>query len=74
MSQSVSVLVDGIKTIGSHNGVSRVVFYTLNAEGEAEQTVQLLIPESSFAEISDVITRLGKREEPAAPIGFSPGG
>jgi hypothetical protein len=49
--------VDGISSISSHNNVHRIVCYKLNATGQPEKSVELLIPAAS---ISGFAAALGK--------------
>lgn len=37
-----SVVVDGIETIGLHNGLYRIRLYVLDAKGQPETTVELV--------------------------------
>jgi hypothetical protein len=49
MSDTVAIaFVDGISSISSHNSVHRIVCYKLNAGGQPEKSVELLIPASSL--------------------------
>lgn len=45
------VTVDGIQTIGIHNGVARVLFVRMSAEGKALPALELLIPVSQAVHI-----------------------
>jgi hypothetical protein len=59
MPDSVTIaFVDGISSISSHNNVHRIVCYKLNAAGQPEKCVELLIPAASIGGFAGA---LGKR-------------
>jgi hypothetical protein len=55
-----SILVDAIQTAGVHNGVARVRFVRLGADGKPVPAVELLIPVSQLATIAQGLGRIGK--------------
>lgn len=55
--QTMIAFVDGISSISSHNSVHRIVCYKLNAAGQPEKSVELLIPAAS---VSGFASALGK--------------
>jgi hypothetical protein len=61
MAQVTSVLVDGISTIATHNGVHRIVMYRLGSDQKPEQVIELQLPEKSTA---DVLAALGRLSGP----------
>lgn len=42
MADRMSVVVDGIETIGLHNGLYRIRFYTLDAKGAPQPAVEIV--------------------------------
>jgi hypothetical protein len=50
--------VDGISSISSHNSVHRIVCYKLNAVGQPEKSVELLIPASSLGGFAGALNKL----------------
>jgi hypothetical protein len=57
-SSGLRVLADGITSVASHNNVHRVVCYQLNAKGEAEPSVEILIPSASVKAFAAALSRL----------------
>jgi hypothetical protein len=77
MAQSeISVLVDGIVSIGTHNNVHRIVCYRLTAENKPEPAIELIIPAASLPAFIAALTRLSDAASaPAAPLaGAAPAG
>ena len=63
-----SVLIDGISSIGSHNGVHRVVCYRLTADGKPEPVVELLIGEGPLRGVIAALSDLSESgAKPSAP-------
>ena len=52
-----TIIVDGIQTVGVHNGVARVQFIRLGADGKPVPAVELLIP---LVQLSAILQGLGK--------------
>ena len=55
--ETPSYLVDGIKVIGLHNGVARVQFFQLGAEGKPGTAVELAIPLAQGKAIGEAILK-----------------
>jgi hypothetical protein len=65
----ISVLVDGIVSIGTHNDVHRIVCYRLTAENKPEPVIELIIPAASLPGFIAALTRLsGGASVQAAPL------
>ena len=64
----LSVLVDGIVSIGTHNSVHRIVCYRLTAENTPEPAIELIIPADSLPGFISALTRLSGSGQ-AAPAG-----
>lgn len=45
-------IVDGIQSLGVHNGVARVQFFRLTVDGKSVPVVELQIPVSQAAQIA----------------------
>jgi hypothetical protein len=70
MAQSeISVLVDGIVSIGTHNNVHRIVCYRLTVENKPEPAIELIIPAASLPGVIAALSRLSG--DPSAPAGPS---
>ena len=54
----ISVLVDGIVSVGTHNNVHRIVCYRLTAENKPEPAIELIIPADSLPGFIAALTRL----------------
>lgn len=55
------VFVDGIQSIGSHNGVHRIVFFALVGDGrQNEPVLELLMPANTVRSIADALSKLGR--------------
>jgi hypothetical protein len=50
--------VDGVSSISSHNNVHRIVCYKLNAAGQPERSIELLIPAASAAGFANALDKL----------------
>ena len=57
----LSVLVDGIKSIGTHNNVHRIECYRLTAENKPEPAVELIIPAASLSGFIAALARISAR-------------
>jgi hypothetical protein len=59
MSESVALaFVDGVSSISSHNSVHRIVCYKLNAAGQPEKSIELLIPAASIGGFAGALGKL----------------
>lgn len=58
MSDLKMVVVDGIETIGLHNGLFRIRFYLLDATGQPVPAVELIAASSTVASIRDGLAGL----------------
>jgi hypothetical protein len=68
MAQSdISVLIDGIVSIGTHNNVHRIVCYRLTAENKPEPAVELIIPAPSMPGFMAALSRLSSGTSVPAP-------
>jgi hypothetical protein len=67
-----SVLIDGISTIGYHNGVYRIDCYRLDAGGKPENSVELLIPSDPVAGFVAALAKLSDTSAPAAGMPATP--
>jgi hypothetical protein len=65
----MSVLVDGIMSIGTHNNVHRIVCYRLTAENKPEPAIELIIPAASLPGFIGALSRLSGGA--SAPAGSS---
>ena len=55
-----SIAVDGIQTAGVHNGIARIQFMRLGADGKPIPVLELLVPVSQLAAIAQGLGKLGK--------------
>ena len=55
-----AIAVDGIQTVGVHNGIARVQFMRLGADGKPVPTVELLIPVNQVTAISHGLSKIVK--------------
>ena len=55
-----AVIVDGIQTVGVHNGIARVLFMRLGADGKAAPAVELLIPINQIGAIAQGLSKILK--------------
>jgi len=51
-------LVDGVRTVGVHNGVARVQFFQLNSEGKPTPVLELAIPMLQARPIADAFAKV----------------
>ena len=58
MSSPNNIVVDGIETIGLHNGLYRIRFYMLDATGQPVPAVELIAASSTVASIRDGLAGL----------------
>lgn len=54
------VLVDGINSIGVHNGVVRIRFFQLSADGRPEIVLELQVPQNQVKAIVDGLIKFAK--------------
>lgn len=54
------VIVDGIQTVGVHNGIARVQFMRLGADGKPTPAVELLIPVNQVNAIVQGLSKASK--------------
>lgn len=52
------IFINGIQSIGVHNNVARISFFTLNSKGEAEIVLELNIPHNQVAEVVKALTKV----------------
>ena len=71
----LNVLIDGIVSIGTHNGVHRIVCYRLTSENRPEPAIELIVPADSLPGLIAALTRLSD-SAPAQPgrAGSAPAG
>jgi hypothetical protein len=50
--------VDGISSLGIHNGVVRIQFMRLNTDGKAIPSVEINVPVSQIKTLADTLTSL----------------
>jgi hypothetical protein len=55
-----SIAVDAIQTAGVHNGVARVRFMRLGADGKPVPVVELLIPVTQLLTIAQGLGKIAK--------------
>jgi hypothetical protein len=55
---------DGLATISCHNGVHRLVWYKLTAQGTPEHVLELMIPASSLDGLIEALLRLKDARTP----------
>jgi len=58
MATHPSILIDGISTIASHNGVHRMVCFKLTSDQKPEPICELMIPASATQAIVQAISKL----------------
>lgn len=52
------VFVDGVSSVATHNGVHRITFFRLAADGKPHPEVELIIPASATNPIIDALGKL----------------
>jgi hypothetical protein len=52
--------VDGISSLGIHNGVVRIQFMRLNTDGKAIPCVEINVPVSQIKTLSDTLVALAR--------------
>ena len=57
----VRVFADIARSIGLHNGVLRIAFAQLDAEGKAEDVLDLMIPQSEIRNLSEALKKISPR-------------
>ncbi len=55
--QILAVLADGISALGVHNGVVRMQFFRLTADGKSQVILELQIPQN---QVKNIISGLSK--------------
>jgi hypothetical protein len=68
----LSVLVDGIMSIGTHNNVHRIVCYRLTAENKPEPAIELIVPAASLPGFIAALSRLSGAASAAEPAKGTP--
>jgi hypothetical protein len=58
--ENISVIVDGIQSVGVHNGIARVQFIRLGADGRPVPAVELLIPVNQVSAIAQGLGKIGR--------------
>jgi hypothetical protein len=59
MPEAVTIaFVDGVSSISNHNNVHRIVCYKLNAAGQPEKSIELLIPAASIGGFAAALSKL----------------
>jgi predicted ATP-grasp superfamily ATP-dependent carboligase len=59
MPEAVTIaFVDGVSSISNHNNVHRIVCYKLNAAGQPEKSIELLIPAASISGFAGALSKL----------------
>ena len=49
--------VDGIRSIGVHNGVARIQFFKLDPDGKAQSALELLLPSNQVKGVLDGLAK-----------------
>jgi hypothetical protein len=57
VSNTTEIFVDGIQSIGTHNGVVRVQLFSIAPDGSARTSVVLILPQ---AQLKSVVEGLAK--------------
>jgi hypothetical protein len=57
-----TAFIDGISSVASHNGIHRVMCYSLDGEGKPEKSVELIIPHASLFSVRDALAKLAGAE------------
>ena len=52
------IVVDGIQSIGVHNGIARVVLMRLGADGKPDAAVELCISVNQIAQIAQGLAKV----------------
>lgn len=60
MSELPSILVDGVSSVASHNGVHRITFFKLTNDPKPEPVLELQVPAVTVAELVNLLGRLEK--------------
>ena len=58
MDEKKTVLVDGIQSIGVHNGIARITFMRLGTDGRPAPVIDLCIPVNQAMAISQGISKI----------------
>ncbi len=54
------LFVDGVQALGVHNGVARVSFMRLSADGKPVPALELLLPTSQVRALIDGLNKVAK--------------
>ena len=57
----VRVFVDIARSIGLHNGVLRIAYAQLDAEGKAEDVLDLMMPQSEIKNLIEALRKISPR-------------
>ena len=57
----VRVFADIARSIGLHNGVLRIAFSQLDAEGKAEDVLDLMLPQSEIKNLIEALRKVSPR-------------
>jgi hypothetical protein len=58
MAAHPSILVDGISTVATHNGVHRVTWFKLTSDQKPEPICELMIPASAVQGVVAALSKL----------------
>ena len=53
-----TVFIDGVSSIGTHNGVHRIVCYQLSESGKPQPNLELQIPAAAVRAFAEAIAKL----------------
>ncbi len=56
--KKITILVDGVSTIGVHNGIIRISFFQSAANGKSEIVLELQIPQHQIKHIVDALVKV----------------
>lgn len=59
--EMVTVFVDGVASLGMHNGVARVQFFKLGSDGKAVPALELLVPVNQLRGVIDGLGKVAPR-------------
>lgn len=57
----VRVFADIARSIGLHNGVLRIAYAQLDAEGKAEDVLDLMMPQSEIKNLIEALRKISPR-------------
>ena len=58
MAEQPSIVVDGIETIGLHNGLYRIRFFALDAKGQPSPVVELVAGNETIQQIRQGLSQI----------------